>query len=81
MTIRSCFVEAAPATMLKCGTYRKHLETLRQPMKYALGSAVQMLEEYGWELFVKSAGGSFVPARVPMSTTRPGWPDVTLHSA
>jgi DNA-binding transcriptional MocR family regulator len=80
-TIRSWFIEAATATVLKRGTYRKHLKTLGQLMQYAFGSAVQMLEEYGRELFVKSAGGGFVLARVPMSATRPGWPEVTVHQA
>jgi DNA-binding transcriptional MocR family regulator len=61
----SRFAEAVTVSMLERGAYRKYLERLRRQMRGALGSTVQTLEDAGWEIFEKPAGGKFVWARVP----------------
>ncbi|MBN3850350.1 PLP-dependent aminotransferase family protein [Paraburkholderia sp. Ac-20342] len=61
----SRFAEAVAVSMLERGAYRKYLERLRRQMRDALGSTIQTLEDAGWEIFEKPAGGKFVWARVP----------------
>ncbi|MFM0735906.1 PLP-dependent aminotransferase family protein [Paraburkholderia xenovorans] len=61
----SRFAEAVAVSLLERGAYRKYLERLRRRMRDALGSTIQTLEDAGWELFEKPAGGKFVWARVP----------------
>ncbi len=61
----SRFAEAVTVALLERGMYRKHLERLRRRMRDALGSAVQTLEDAGWQVFDKPLGGKFVWARVP----------------
>lgn len=61
----SRFIDAVAATMLERGTYRKYLDKLRLRIRCAIGSTIQSLENWGWELFEKPVGGTFVWARVP----------------
>ncbi|WP_027794168.1 aminotransferase-like domain-containing protein [Paraburkholderia acidipaludis] len=69
----SRFTQAVAATLLERGAYRKYLERLRRRMAEALGNATRTLDDHGWELFARPAGGvftgkfggKFVCARVP----------------
>jgi DNA-binding transcriptional MocR family regulator len=61
----SRFSECVVAALLERGTYRKYLERLRRRIHDTLSTAVQRLEENGWEVFDEPTGGNFIWARVP----------------
>lgn len=61
----SRFSECVVAALLERGTYRKYLERLRRRVRDALSTAVQRIEEHGWEVFDEPTGGNFIWARVP----------------
>jgi DNA-binding transcriptional MocR family regulator len=61
----SRFSECVVAALLERGTYRKYLERLRRRIHDTLSTAVQRLEENGWEVFDEPSGGNFIWARVP----------------
>lgn len=61
----SRFAESVAASLLERGTYRKYLERLRKRVRDSLSSAVQMLEEHGWDVFDEPSGGNFIWAKVP----------------
>jgi DNA-binding transcriptional MocR family regulator len=61
----SRFSESVAAALLERGTYRKYLERLRRRVRDTLSTAVQHLEEQGWEVFDEPGGGTFVWTRVP----------------
>ncbi|OXC79210.1 aminotransferase-like domain-containing protein [Caballeronia sordidicola] len=61
----SRFSECVVAALLERGTYRKYLERLRRRIHDTLSTAVQRLEENGWEVFDEPSGGNFIWTRVP----------------
>jgi DNA-binding transcriptional MocR family regulator len=61
----SRFSECVMAALLERGTYRKYLERLRVRIRDTLSTALQHLEQHGWEVFDEPVGGNFIWARVP----------------
>jgi DNA-binding transcriptional MocR family regulator len=61
----SRFSECVIAALLERGTYRKYLERLRIRIRDTLSTALQHLEQNGWEVFDEPSGGNFIWARVP----------------
>ncbi|MDS1142457.1 PLP-dependent aminotransferase family protein [Pusillimonas sp. SM2304] len=59
------FAESVVASLLKQGTYNRHMETLRQRMGTALCRAVGQLRGSGWDIYEEPRGGMFVWTRIP----------------
>jgi DNA-binding transcriptional MocR family regulator len=61
----SRFSECVIAALLERGTYRKYLERLRARIRDTLSTALQHLDQDGWDVFDEPLGGNFIWARVP----------------
>lgn len=59
----SWFCEAALASLLESGAYRKLVHRLRLRLSADREAALQVLEETGWEVFGNPVGGLFIWAR------------------
>lgn len=59
----SRFAESVVASVLANGTYLKLVQRLRQRLSKAMAATLEVLDDTGWEVFAKPAGGMFIWAR------------------
>ncbi|MDI2591388.1 PLP-dependent aminotransferase family protein [Pseudomonas sp. 681] len=59
----SRFCESVLASLLASGAYRKLVQRQRQRLNTDRAAALQILEDAGWQVFGKPAGGLFIWAR------------------